>query len=174
MKYNFENQKNKRRKNEIVFVCLALRFHPMLETVQNNNIWQTGNSYLSNTNRPYSGQQTLLNNANPIYSLNNYPNEVIDLTVSSSGAAGVPASTLFYATSDRTHSSPSSAGFPPLFNYLPTGYGHHHHSHLSSNVDENSLLIQNPSLTWNTCLTRFDRFYRGHLIRNKSLYVRLL
>lgn len=51
----------------------------------------------------------------------------------------------FYPT-QRIHSSPSAtASFPPYFGYVQPSFNHHHH--LSSNVDDASLLIQNPSLT---------------------------
>ncbi len=42
-----------------------------------------------------------------------------------------------------TQTSPSGTGFPQLFTYVPPNFNHH----LSSNIDDNSLLIQNPSLT---------------------------
>ena len=51
-----------------------------------------------------------------------------------------------YYPSQRNHASPSAtAPFPHLFGYAQPGFNHHHH--LSSNVDDASLLIQNPSLT---------------------------
>ncbi len=40
-------------------------------------------------------------------------------------------------------SPPSGTAFPQLFTYLPPSFNHH----LSSTIDDNSLLIPNPSLT---------------------------
>ena len=42
-----------------------------------------------------------------------------------------------------TQTSPSGTGFPQLFTYAPPNLN----PHLSANLDDNSLLIQNPSLT---------------------------
>ena len=70
---------------------------------------------------------------------NTYPNESIDL------AAPVQfQSTNNYYPAQRTPASPSGTAFPPLFTYAQPTFNHH----LSSTVDDNSLLIQNPSLTW--------------------------
>jgi len=48
-----------------------------------------------------------------------------------------------YYPTQRTQTSPSGIAFPQLFTYVPPSFNHH----LSSNVDDNSLLIPNPSLT---------------------------
>ena len=42
-----------------------------------------------------------------------------------------------------TEISPSGSGFPQIFSYVPSNF----HHRLSSNIDDNSLLIPNPSLT---------------------------
>ena len=39
--------------------------------------------------------------------------------------------------------SPLGTTYPPLLTYMPQNFNHH----LSSNIDDNSLLIRNPSLT---------------------------
>jgi hypothetical protein len=55
------------------------------------------------------------------------------------------ATNSFYA-SQRTHTSPSAtSAYPATFAYPTAGFNHHHH--LTSNVDDGSFLIQNPSLT---------------------------
>jgi len=46
----------------------------------------------------------------------------------------------FYSTSAT---SPSATTFPQIFTYVQPNFNHR----LTSNVDDNSLLIQNPSLT---------------------------
>jgi hypothetical protein len=109
----------------------------------------TSSSYLTNysninqTNNPtYLDDQTNLNR--------HFPN--LDPNLSSIDL-GVPTqfqttnnSTNSYYPSQRTHTSPSATtSFSQLFGYVPPSFNHHHH--LSSNVDDASLLIQNPSLT---------------------------
>jgi len=109
----------------------------------------TSSSYLTNysninqtTNPIYLDDQTNLNR--------HFPN--LDPNLSSIDL-GVPTqfqttnnSTNSYYPSQRTHTSPSATtSFSQLFGYVPPSFNHHHH--LSSNVDDASLLIQNPSLT---------------------------
>ncbi len=79
---------------------------------------------MSGIQRPYPAQQII--------------NDSIDLNVPIQFQ-----STNSYYPSQRTHTSPSGTAFPQLFAYIPPSFNHH----LSSNVDDNSLLIQNPSLT---------------------------
>jgi hypothetical protein len=131
---------------------IAIRYHPIIETVQPPNLWQPSTSFISNVTRPFPAQlqqQTPASslssstNTNAMYLTTNQPNDVIDLSLPFS-------STNNYYSSDRTHPSPSGTAYPPLFNYVPPSFNHHHHHHhhhLTSTMDDNSLLIQNPSLT---------------------------
>jgi len=135
----------------------TLRYHQIIETVQPANLWQpTTDSFMSNVSRPYPAQQAhltssslaQLTNPNSIYLASSYPSDAIDL--SAPNVTSFPSTNYFSSSNDRVHPSPSSnpAAFPPLFSYIPTGYNHHHHHHhYSSTVDDNPLLIQNPSLS---------------------------
>ena len=158
----------------ICLLSIALRYHPILETVQPANLWQTPSSFMSNVARPYPAQQgasstSQITNPDAIYLANTYPNDVVDLSVSSAtAAAAFSSSNNYYPSSDRTHPSPSSTSFPPLYTYLPASYNHHHHHHhstLSSAVDDNSLLIQNPSLTWLFSVEKSTYIYTQTRIR---------
>jgi hypothetical protein len=117
---------------------IGLRYRHLIETVQPPNLWQPTDSLMSRVQRPYPAQQTTNNNNSSIYLTNNYPNESIDL------AAPLQFQpTNSYYPSQKTQTSPSGTAFPPLFTYVPSSFNHH----LSSAVDDNSLLIPNPSLT---------------------------
>jgi hypothetical protein len=118
---------------------IGLRYRHLIETVQPPNLWQPTDSFMSGIQRPYPAQQPTNNdNNNSIYLTNSYPNESIDL------AAPIEfQSTNSYYPSQKIQTSPSGTAFPPLFTYVPSSFNHH----LSSTVDDNSLLIQNPSLT---------------------------
>ena len=108
---------------------IGLRYRHLIETVQPPNLWQPTDSFMAGIQRPYPAQQT---------TNNSYPDDSIDL------AAPVQfQSTNSYYPSQRTLTSPSGTAFPPLFTYVPSSFNHH----LSSTVEDNNLLIQNPSLT---------------------------
>lgn len=109
----------------------------------------TTSSYL--TNYPNANQTNNTTFIDDPASLNrHYPN--LDTNLASIDL-GVPTqfqttnnSTNSYYPSQRIHTSPSAtASFPQFFGYAPPSFNHHHH--LSSNVDDASMLIQNPSLT---------------------------
>ncbi|CAF1056013.1 unnamed protein product [Rotaria sordida] len=115
----------------------SLRYRHLIETVQPPNLWQPTDSFIPGIPRPYPAQQTTTtnNNNSSIYLTNSYPTDSIDL------AAPIEfQSTNSYYPSQRTHTSPSGTTFPPLFTYVPQNFNHH----LSSTIDDNSLLIQNP------------------------------
>ena len=112
-------------------------------------------SYLPNypginptANNTFLDDQTNLSRHFPNLDANLAP---IDLGVPVQFQTAANATNSFYP-SQRTHNSPPSAAtFPPAFGYAPPSFNHHHphhHHHLSSNVDDASFLIQNPSLTW--------------------------
>lgn len=107
----------------IFFCSLGLRYRHLIETVQPPNLWQPTDSFISGIQRPYPAQQQ-----------QQITNDSIDFNV--------PIQYPSYP-STRTQISPSGTAFPQLFTYAPPSFNHH----LSSNVDDNSLLIQNPSLT---------------------------
>ncbi len=104
---------------------IGLRYRHLIETVQPPNLWQPTDSFISGIQRPYPAQQIT--------------NDSIDLN-----APIQFQSTNSYYPSHRTQISPSGTAFPQLFTYVPPSFNHH----LSSTVDDNSLLIQNPSVTW--------------------------
>jgi hypothetical protein len=114
----------------ILSSSIALRYRHLIETVQPPNLWQPTDIYMSGIQRPYPAQLTNTNNS--IY----YPNNTIDLAVPTE----FQSTNSFYP---RTHISPSGTAFPPLFAYVSPSFNHH----LTSTIDDNSLLIQNPSLT---------------------------
>ena len=97
---------------------------------------------MSGIQRPYPAQQSVsipqLTNNNSIYLTNNYSNDTLDLA-----APTQFQSTNSYYSSQKPQISPSETGYPPLFTYVPPSFNHH----LTSTIDDNSLLIQNPSLT---------------------------
>lgn len=108
-----------------------------METVQPPNIWQPPDAFLPGIPRSYPAQQPMNTNSS-IYLPNNYQTDSIDL------AAPIEfQSTNSYYSSQRPHASPSGTTFPSLFTYAPQNFN----NHLSSTIDDNSLLIQNPSLT---------------------------
>jgi hypothetical protein len=111
------------------FLFLGLRYRHLIETVQPPNLWQPTDTFMSGIQRPFPAQQI---------TNNNYPNDSIDLT-----APIQFQSTNSFYPSQKTHLSPSGTAFPPLFTYVQPSFNHH----LSSTMDDNSLLIQNPSLT---------------------------
>ncbi|CAF3421016.1 unnamed protein product [Rotaria socialis] len=126
--------------NELIFVCrpsASLRYRHLIETVQPPNLWQPTDSFMPGIPRPYPAQQTTNTNSS-IYLTNTYPTDSIDLV-----APIEFQSTNSFYSSQRPHVSPSGTTFPPLFTYVPQSFNHH----LSSTIDDNSLLIQNPSLT---------------------------
>ncbi|CAF3395596.1 unnamed protein product [Rotaria sp. Silwood1] len=112
----------------------SLRYRHLIETVQPPNLWQPTDSFMPGIPRPYPAQQTANTNSS-IYLTNSYPTDSIDLA-----APTEFQSTNSYYPSQRTHTSPSGTTFPPLFTYVPQNFNHH----LSSTIDDNSLLIQNP------------------------------
>jgi hypothetical protein len=107
------------------FLFVGLRYRHLIETVQPPNLWQPTDSFMSGIQRPYPSQQLT--------------NDSIDLNV----PMQFQSTNNSYYPSQRTQISPSGTAFPQLFTYVPPSFNHH----LSSNVDDNSLLIQNPSLT---------------------------
>ena len=114
----------------IHFYFIGLRYRHLIETVQPPNLWQPTDTFMSGIQRPYPAQQITNNN--------NYPNDSIDL------AAPIQfQSTNSFYPAQKTLISPSGTAFPPLFTYVQPSFNHH----LSSTMDDNSLLIQNPSLT---------------------------
>ncbi|CAF3196787.1 unnamed protein product [Rotaria socialis] len=119
------------------FNFIGLRYRHLIETVQPPNLWQPTDSFMPGIPRPYPAQQTTNTNSS-IYLTNTYPTDSIDLV-----APIEFQSTNSFYSSQRPHVSPSGTTFPPLFTYVPQSFNHH----LSSTIDDNSLLIQNPSLT---------------------------
>ena len=107
-----------------IFV-LGLRYRHLIETVQPPNLWQPTDTFMSGIQRPYPATTI-------------YPNESIDLAASHQFQ---PTNSFYPA--QKPHQSPSETAFPPLFTYVSPSFNHH----LTSTVDDNSLLIQNPSLT---------------------------
>ncbi|CAF3395606.1 unnamed protein product [Rotaria sp. Silwood1] len=134
---NQQQVKNPGRKNMIITnntFFNSLRYRHLIETVQPPNLWQPTDSFMPGIPRPYPAQQTANTNSS-IYLTNSYPTDSIDLA-----APTEFQSTNSYYPSQRTHTSPSGTTFPPLFTYVPQNFNHH----LSSTIDDNSLLIQNP------------------------------
>ncbi|CAF1550181.1 unnamed protein product [Rotaria sordida] len=120
-----------------------------LTNVNQIGIPTSSSSYLTNypnvnqtNNTTFNDDPTNINRHFPIIDTNLAS---IDLSVPTQFQT-TNNSTNSYYPSQRIHTSPSAtASFPQFFGYVPPSFNHHHH--LSSNVDDASLLIQNPSLT---------------------------